>query len=110
MLPDPLPPNPIEKIAEMIESHLERFEKAGFGWRIKMVEEELVVTALSEGSAGCWVTWEIETDEGGWRWRNLYGYRWIDGEDGGRGGWEFSVSDNEIGEVMKRSGGKFFEL
>ena len=112
MLPDPLPSDPIAAIAGMIESHLERFEKAGFGWKISMVESEMEVVPLSEGSAGCWVTWEIVTDEGvqggGWQWRNLYGYRWLEQE--GKGGWEYSVSDNEIGEVMRRTGGKFMEL
>ncbi|GAB7349309.1 hypothetical protein MBLNU459_g8449t2 [Dothideomycetes sp. NU459] len=87
---------------ENIETHLGRFEAAGIGYDIRMVEHEIL--PVSTSSALCPVTWEIRPKAGsgveGWRWRNVYAYRLPPGAD--KGYWEFVVSDNEVGELMKR--------
>lgn len=85
-----------------IAAHLERFERAGWGYDIRL--ETSRGEAVSSGSAMCWVTWRIEPKNGiqSWQWENVYGYRMgLDGKEG----WErgMVVGDNEVDEVMQRA-------
>lgn len=88
-------------------THLKRFQKAGLGWKIHLKASR--VEALSDTAAACFITWEIEPAKGeGWCWENIYGWRGGQGE-GAKGGWEYTVSDNEFDELIKRYP-KFMEL
>ncbi|KAF2170436.1 hypothetical protein M409DRAFT_19257 [Zasmidium cellare ATCC 36951] len=95
----------------IVAKHLERFDKAGFGWKVRLARHEIQV--YSQGSAQCWLTWEIEPKGlEGWRWTNIYGFRLLPDERGvlvGEGVWEYCVSDQEIGGLLERCP-KFFEL
>ncbi|OCC22438.1 hypothetical protein MB02_16900 [Croceicoccus estronivorus] len=75
-----------------------RFERAGVGSDIRMREFEVV--QVSDGSALCHITWEVFPVNGmaGWSWTNVYGYR----RRGDEEGFEFNISDNEIGELLQR--------
>ena len=46
------------------------------------------------------MTWQVFPidDTPGWSWTNVYGYR----RRGDEEGFEFNISDNEIGEVLQR--------
>ncbi|KAM0717294.1 hypothetical protein Q7P37_007146 [Cladosporium fusiforme] len=91
-----------------IITHLKRFDKAGLGWRIRLKASRVHV--LSDSAAACFVTWEIEPAQGeGWCWENVYGWRRGGEGDGMVGWWEYIVSDNEVGELVKRVPG-FWEL
>ncbi|KAF2677105.1 hypothetical protein K458DRAFT_410005 [Lentithecium fluviatile CBS 122367] len=99
--------------ADVVAKHLERFDKAGFGWRVKMVRFEVFVLSEEGGSAQCWITWEIEPRQAcgveAWRWTNVYGFRKGGGEGEGGGCWEYAVSDQEMKGLVDRCPG-FFEL
>lgn len=82
----------------------------------------VAVKEISEFSAAVFVTWELVVDDNpisdggaegkGWRWRNCYGYRRMEGQgvDGGvKEGFEYIVSDEEVGELVKRVP-KYFEM
>lgn len=93
----------------------------------------VAVKEISEFAAAVFVTWELVVDgwsigdeekakgkEGekgkkakGWRWKNCYGYRRmsreVDGEEVvDKEGFEYIVSDEEVGELVKRVP-KYFE-
>ncbi|KAK4495067.1 hypothetical protein PRZ48_013394 [Zasmidium cellare] len=95
----------------IVAEHLEKFEKAGFGWKVRLATYNIEV--YSEGSAQCWLTWEIEPKNGqGWQWTNIYGFRLLPNEKGelvGDGIWEYAVSDNEIAGLLERCP-TFFQL
>ncbi|KAI5208295.1 hypothetical protein AUEXF2481DRAFT_80988 [Aureobasidium subglaciale EXF-2481] len=109
-------------------SHLQKLVLAGVGTDIRMIR--LAVKEISECAAAVFVTWELVVDglsqveaeklgkkARGWRWRNCYGYRRMTrkGEDGEeeevvvKEGFEYIVSDDEVGELIKRVP-KYFEL
>ena len=81
-----------------VTAYLEKFEKFGLGMDVRM--KNLKAQVISEGSALCWITWEVFPKDGkkGWDWENVYAYRRM--EDG-REGWEFTVSDNETKMLAK---------
>lgn len=83
-----------------IKIHLERLEKTGWGFDIRLDDSRVEV--VSEGSALCWATWRIDPKNGveGWSWRNVYGYR--KGQDS-KQGWEFVISDEEVAGIFKRA-------
>ncbi|KAI5194767.1 hypothetical protein E4T39_08527 [Aureobasidium subglaciale] len=111
--------------------HLQKLVKAGVGADIRLVR--IAVKEISACAAAVFVTWELVVGgltqgdaekEGkkarGWRWRNCYGYRRMTKEGGGEGGsgeeevvvkegFEYIVSDEEVGELVKRVPG-YFEL
>lgn len=94
--------------AKGIEAYLQRFEKSGLGLDIEMAK--LRVEVVSTSAAVCWATWRIVPKKEGvgpWEWTNLYGYRQPMG--GGKGFWEWAVSDQEIGGLIQRVP-DFFEL
>ena len=93
----------------------------------------MAVKEVGEFAATVFVTWELVVDdfsiadeeklkakkqgEGkkakGWRWRNCYGYRRMTREVEGeevvdKEGFEYIVSDEEVGELIKRVP-KYFE-
>ena len=82
-----------------------RFERAGVGSDIRL--KDFKVVPVSAESALCHLTWEVFPENGtpGWTWLNIYGYR----RKGDTEGFEFNVSDNEIGELLKRFP-NFFQL
>lgn len=83
-----------------INAHLKRFNKSGLGWKIHLKSAR--VEPLSSTAAACFLTWEIEPAKGeGWAWENIYGWRGNQ-DAGGKGYWEYIVSDNEVGELIKR--------
>ena len=77
---------------------VDRFDRIGVGTDIRLIDYKVV--SVSAGSALCHLTWEIFPVDGtpGWEWTNIYGYR----NRGGEEGFEFNISDNEIGELLKR--------
>ena len=77
---------------------VERFEKAGVGSDIRITDHKVV--EVSPDSALCHITWEVFPSNGtpGWKWTNVYAYR----RRGDEEGFEFNISDNEIGELLKR--------
>lgn len=83
-----------------VKAHLERFERAGLGYDIRL--EKSRVEEISQSSALCWVTWKIlpKNTVEGWQWENVYGYRKT---QDGKEGWELVVSDNEIAGVMQKA-------
>jgi hypothetical protein len=89
-----------DKWVAIIEQHLEKFEKSGLGYDIRLARSR--VESVSASSAMCFVTWKILPKNGveDWEWENVYGYRL--GQDG-KEGWEFIVSDNEVAGVMQRA-------
>jgi hypothetical protein len=107
--------------------HLQKLIKAGVGADIRLIR--VAVKEISEFSAAVFVTWELVVDDNpisdggaegkagkgkakGWRWRNCYGYRRMEGQgvDGGvKEGFEYIVSDEEVGELVKRVP-KYFEM
>ncbi|KAI5272214.1 hypothetical protein E4T47_04603 [Aureobasidium subglaciale] len=112
-------------------SHLQKLVSCGVGTDIRMIR--LAVKEVSECAAAVFVTWELVVDGlsqmeaeklggankvRGWRWRNCYGYRRMirQGEEDGeedevvvKEGFEYIVSDDEVGELIKRVP-KYFEL
>jgi len=82
-----------------------RFERTGVGSDIRL--KDFKVVPVSADSALCHLTWEVFPENGtpGWTWLNIYGYR----RKGDTEGFEFNVSDNEIGELLKRFP-NFFQL
>ena len=93
-----------------VTKYLQTFQKTGLGWKMKL--QNYRVEVLSGSAAACHLTWEISPEKGdGWSWTNLYG--WRNGEatspNGSNGAFEYSVSDNETEELMKRVP-KFMEL
>jgi hypothetical protein len=111
--------------------HLQKLVKAGVGADIRMIR--VAVKEVGEFAATVFVTWELVVDgfsiadeekargkEGkgqrkakGWRWRNCYGYRRMSREVDGeevveKEGFEYIVSDEEVGELIKRVP-KYFE-
>ena len=87
-----------EEALARVTAYLEKFEKYGLGMDVRL--KNVKVQVVSEGSALCWMTWEVHPKDGkqGWDWENVYAYRKM--EDG-REGWEFSVSDNETKMLAK---------
>jgi hypothetical protein len=83
---------------ESCEGQVRRFERAGIGSDIRLVDYKVV--PVSEGSALCHLTWAVFPKNGmeSWTWLNIYGYRRRDEEEG----FEFNISDNEIEELLKR--------
>ncbi|MFP5456491.1 hypothetical protein [Rhizorhabdus sp.] len=75
-----------------------RFGRSGVGTDIRLIDYKIV--PVSEDAALCHLTWEVYPVNGtpGWSWTNVYGYR----RKGEEEGFEFNVSDNEIGELLKR--------
>lgn len=112
--------------------HLQNLVSAGVGADIRLVR--LAVKEIGEFAAAVFVTWELVIDDfsiadeekakakgkqaeakkaKGWRWRNCYGYRrmsrQVDGEEVvDKEGFEYIVSDEEVGELVKRVP-KYFE-
>ncbi|KAK5999499.1 hypothetical protein QM012_005352 [Aureobasidium pullulans] len=113
-------------------THLQKLASAGVGTDIRLVR--VAVKEISEFAAAVFVTWELVVDDfsiadeekakskggedkarkaKGWRWRNCYGYRRmsreVDGEEVvDKEGFEYIVSDEEVGELIKRVP-KYFE-
>lgn len=114
-------------------THLQKLVSLGLGADIRLVR--VAVKEISEFAAAVFVTWELVVDgwsigdeekaktkgaEGekgkkakGWRWRNCYGYRRMSREVEGeevvdKEGFEYIVSDEEVGELVKRVP-KYFE-
>lgn len=75
-----------------------RFERAGVGSDIRLTGFR--VDPVSADAALCHVTWQVFPVNGtpGWAWTNVYGYR----RRGEEEGFEFNISDNEIGELLRR--------
>lgn len=75
-----------------------RFERAGVGSDIRLADFKVV--PVSAESTLCHVTWSVfpVDDTPGWSWTNVYGYR----RRGDEEGFEFNISDNEIGELLQR--------
>lgn len=93
-----------------VTTHLQRFQKTGLGWKMKL--RDYRVEVLSDSAAACHLTWEFLPSRGeSWSWTNVYG--WRDGDamspNGSKGAFEYVVSDNESGELMRRIPG-FMEL
>ena len=120
-----------EEAAKGTLTHLQKLVKAGIGADIRMIR--VAVKEVGEFAATVFVTWELVVDgfsmadeeklkgkegEGkkkakGWRWRNCYGYRRMTREVEGeevveKEGFEYIVSDEEVGELIKRVP-KYFE-
>lgn len=90
---------------EACTGQVARFERTGVGSDIRL--KDFKVVPVSADSALCHLTWEVFPENGtpGWSWLNIYGYR----RRGDEEGFEFNISDNEIGELLKRFP-NFFEL
>jgi hypothetical protein len=93
-----------------VTKYLQTFQKAGLGWKMRL--QNYRVEVLTPSAAACHLTWEIMPANGdGWSWTNVYG--WRDGEstspNGSKGAFEYTVSDNETDELLKRVPG-FMEL
>lgn len=75
-----------------------RFDRAGVGTDIRLLAARC--EQVSHGAALCHLDWGVFPNDGvaGWSWTNVYGYRRRDKEEG----FEFNVSDQEIGELLKR--------
>lgn len=75
-----------------------RFDRAGVGTDIRMTD--LRCDPVSADAALCHVTWELFPADGtpGWSWTNIYGYR----RRGDDEGFEFNISDQEIGKLLER--------
>ncbi|SFR89654.1 hypothetical protein [Sphingomonas jatrophae] len=75
-----------------------RFDRAGVGTDIRL--QSARCEPVSDDAALCHLTWEVFPVNGtpGWSWTNVYGYR----RRGEEEGFEFNVSDQEIGELLKR--------
>jgi hypothetical protein len=120
-----------EEASKGTHTHLQKLVKAGVGADIRMIR--VAVKEVGEFAATVFVTWELVVDdfsiadeekakgkEGGaqrkakgWRWRNCYGYRRMSRDVDGEGvvekeGFEYIVSDEEVGELIKRVP-KYFE-
>ncbi|KAG9639660.1 hypothetical protein KCU95_g4218, partial [Aureobasidium melanogenum] len=123
-----------EEAAKGTLQHLQKLVSAGVGADIRMIR--VSVKEIGEFAAAVFVTWELVVEgfsiadeekakakgkgneEGqrkakGWRWRNCYGYRRMSREVGGeevvdKEGFEYIVSDEEVGELVKRVP-KYFE-
>ncbi|KAG9552420.1 hypothetical protein KCU61_g7523, partial [Aureobasidium melanogenum] len=125
-----------EEAAKGTLQHLQKLVDAGVGADIRLIR--VAVKEIGEFSAAVFVTWELVVEgfsiadeekakakgkgeaEGkatrkakGWRWRNCYGYRRmsreVDGEEVvDKEGFEYIVSDEEVGELVKRVP-KYFE-
>jgi len=120
-----------EEAAKGTLTHLQKLVKAGVGADIRMIR--VAVKEVGDFAATVFVTWELVVDgfsiadeeklkgkegEGkkkakGWRWRNCYGYRRmtreVEGEEvADKEGFEYIVSDEEVGELIKRVP-KYFE-
>ncbi len=80
------------------DEQVARFERVGIGSDIRMADFKVV--PVSADAALCHVTWQVFPidDTPGWSWTNVYGYR----RRGDDEGFEFNISDNEIGEVLQR--------
>jgi hypothetical protein len=74
-----------------------RFERIGVGSDIRL--KHFRVEPVSDASALCHLEWEVFPANGvpGWSWLNIYGYR----RNGDARGFEFNISDNEIGELLR---------
>lgn len=82
---------------EQMVPYLERFKAHGLeDLRIA----RLSIDTVSDTFALCHVTWEVRPTSNveGWQWTNIYGLR----QDATGQRFEFAVSDNEIGELLKR--------
>ncbi|KAG9681594.1 hypothetical protein KCU95_g14434, partial [Aureobasidium melanogenum] len=119
-----------EEAAKGTLTHLQKLVSAGVGADIRMIR--VAVKEIGEFAAAVFVTWELVVDgfsiadeekakakgeatrkAKGWRWRNCYGYRRmsreVDGEEVvDKEGFEYIVSDEEVGELVKRVP-KYFE-
>lgn len=75
-----------------------RFDRAGVGTDIRLTNFR--VEQVSADAALCHVTWEVFPVNGtpGWSWTNVYGYR----RRGDEEGFEFNISDQEIGKLLER--------
>lgn len=83
---------------EACTQQVARFDRAGIGTDIRLKDYKVV--PVSDDAALCHLTWEVFPQDGtpGWSWLNIYGYR----RKGDEEGFEFNISDNEIGELLKR--------
>ncbi|KAI4717829.1 hypothetical protein E4T48_05946 [Aureobasidium sp. EXF-10727] len=113
-----------EEAAKGTLTHLQKLASCGVGTDIRMVR--VAIKEISACAAAVFVTWELvvggtsiaEAEKmgkkaKGWRWRNCYGYRRmvreVDGEEVvEKEGFEYIVSDEEVGELVKRVP-KYFE-
>ena len=88
----------LEEAEKGCREQLERFERFGLGYDLRM--PEFRVEQVAADSALCHITWEIHPPAGmeGFRWTNVYGYR----RRGESEGFEFNISDNEIGSLLER--------
>lgn len=80
-----------------VSGHLERFERKGLGVDVRL--DSFEVTPVSDASALCKLRWRLHPPQGeGWSWENIYGLR----QTGTTQAYEFNISDNEIGELLRR--------
>ena len=80
-----------------VAAHLARFERKDLGVDVRL--EAFDVTPVSETSALCRLRWALHPRSGeGWSWENIYGLR----QTGDTLAFEFNISDNEIGELLRR--------
>lgn len=107
------PSNDPEFWLKGVTMHLERFQKAGLGWKMELQSSRVEVT--SADAAKCHLTWAIEPESTsgveGWSWTNVYGWRdgEVDDRDGLRGAFVDVISDEETEGLMKNVPG-FMEL
>jgi hypothetical protein len=88
-----------DEATRSVTDHLGRFERAGIGTRIQLVD--CAVDQVSDQSALCRLTWRVEpqNDLEPWSWTNVYALR----ESGdGRLHFEASIADNEILGLLER--------
>jgi hypothetical protein len=81
-----------------VAGHSERLRACGAGTDIRLTGQR--IEEVSAGAALCHLTWAITPADGtpGWQWRNVYGLR----QTGEHQYFEFSVSDNEMAEILSR--------
>lgn len=75
-----------------------RFDRAGVGTDIRLTG--IRCEPVSDDAALCHLTWQVfpRNDMPGWSWTNVYGYR----RRGDVEGFEFNLSDQEIGALLAR--------
>lgn len=88
-----------EQMATNSIPYLEKWAEHGL-LRFKLTKSR--VDELSSTNAFCWLTWELEDQDGrkGWSWENVYVYRQI---PDGRGGFEATFADNEFLALMQHA-------
>jgi hypothetical protein len=87
-----------DEAVEGCNGQIGRFMRVGLGRDIRLTAYKVV--PVSENSALCHLSWEVVPANGlaPWTWLNIYGYR----RRGDAEGFEFNISDNEMGELLQR--------